>query len=93
MGDDFEHKEVFNFMMESVVNNVERHTVTLAENHRSLGLDAIDEEDREFSSSSSDDDDDGDSDSSSQNNQGTPKKLTEAQDMQKNLALNLLKKV
>ena len=71
MGEDFEHKEIFNFMMKSVVNNVERHTVTLAENHRGLGLDEIEEEEEEFSSSSSeeivmryqDSEDDNDSDS------------------------------
>ena len=53
MGGGFEHSEVFSLMMQSVVNNVERHTVTLAENHRDLGLDQIDEEDEVFSSSSS----------------------------------------
>lgn len=66
MGEDFEHKEIFNFMMKSVVNNVERHTVTLAENHRGLGLDEIDEEEEEFSSSSSEDNNGSDSDESSQ---------------------------
>ena len=40
-------------MMHSVVNNVERHTVTLEENHRDLGLVQIEEEDEVYSSSSS----------------------------------------
>ena len=53
MGDSFEHQEILALMMRSVVNNVERHTVTLAENHRDLGLAEIDEEDEEISSSSS----------------------------------------
>lgn len=48
--------------MTSVVNNVNRHTVTLAENHRGLGLDLIDEEDEQISESSSDQEDESESD-------------------------------
>ena len=55
MGDSFEHQEILGLMMRSVVNNVERHTVTLAENHRDLGLAEIHEEDEDISSSSSED--------------------------------------
>ena len=44
-------------MMDSVVNNVQRHTVGLAENHRDLGLAQIEEEDGEISSSSEEQED------------------------------------
>ena len=49
-GGGFEHKDVFDFMMHSVVTNVQRHSVTLAENKSRLGLDQIDEDDDDLSS-------------------------------------------
>lgn len=62
MGDDYEHQGILSLMMRSVVNNVERHTVTLAENHRDLGLAEIEEEDEVISSSSSEHQDEAESD-------------------------------
>lgn len=56
-GGGFEHKYVFDFMMHSVVNNVQRHSMTLAENKSRLGLDQIDEDDDDLSSISEEDPD------------------------------------
>ena len=60
MGDSLQHSEILNFMMRSVVNEVKRHTVSLTENHKALGLETIGEDNEDESSSSNEDDEEDD---------------------------------